>query len=345
MEIEKKKLNTIRSSIEQELLELEKLLDQLTLERSKLLALGQPTKYMDLLIADALNILPPEKIKQGYLVHVLNKDLSYSQIKEQVDLIFFKKILRKKFGLTISPGGNDKLLDAKFADALKVPTAKIYQKDTELNKIDFCHTPFVLKPTNGSSSKNVYYVYSLEKIVEVKSARIFESLKALKEHIVETGYKKGWQTEELLLDAQGIPSTDLKVYSYYGEIGLVLEIFRKGKAYRCWYSPEGEIVEFEKSTKSWFEGNGFDKRLLEYTREIALATPTPFLRVDFYQTENGYYLGEITPHPGRYYKGYSTEMDTKLGKLFVEAKARLFADLIKGKKFDLYFDIYKNYLR
>ena len=307
--------------------------------------LRESTEGIDILISDALDILPLNKIKQRYLTYFLNKGPRYSQVEEQIDLILFKKVLRKKNGLTISPGGNDKLLDMKFANALNVPTAKIYQENTDLNEIDFSNAPFVLKPTNGSSSKNVYYVYSLSKIVEVKSAKVFESLKMLKDYSATPGYKKLWQTEELLLDARGLPSTDLKVYSYYGGIGLVLEILRQGKAYRCWYDSKGNIIEFEKFTKSWFEGKGFDQRLLEYASKIALATPVPFLRIDFYQTETDYYLGEITPHPGRYYRGYSPEMDTKLGEIFFEARARLFSDLIRGKKFDLYFDTYKGYLK
>lgn len=345
MEPEEVRINAIVASIEKKLTEIEEALDQLYIRKRRLIALGEPTDELDLVISEGLKVLPLKKTKQGYLASVLEKGRKYSQIEKQIDLIFFKRILRKKYGLTVSPGGNDKLLDMEFARALNIPTPSVYQENINLNQVDFEKAPFVLKPTYGANANNVYYVYSANNIVEVKSAKSITSLDALFEKVANTGYNRSWQTEQLMIDARGKPSTDLKVYAYYGEIGGIMEVLREDKTYRCWYSPEGEILESENLKTEWFYGEGFSPKLLEYASKIALATPTPFLRVDFYQDANEYYLGEITPHPGKYYTEYSDQVDSHLGRCFVEAEARLFADLIKGKKFDLYFDTYKGYLK
>ena len=352
MNIEKEKLNKakeeldkIKQDFEKNILNLEEVLDSLVIERNKKKSANECFLEIELIMSDALKQLPTRMTKQRYLSVVLNNEKKYSQIEKQIDLIFFKRILRRKYGLTVSPGGNDKLLDMKFADALNIPTPSVYQQNITLDNVSFEKAPFVLKPTYGSNAKNVFYVHSISKIVEAKSARCFDSISAMKSYISASGYNKTWQTEQLMTGVDGKPSTDLKVYAYYGETGGVMEVLREDKTYRCWYSPEGKILESENLKTEWFNGNGFSPKLLEYASKIALATPTPFLRIDFYQDENDYYLGEITPHPGKYYTEYSNQVDSQLGRCFVEAEARLFADLIKGKKFDLYFDTYKGYLK
>lgn len=341
----KEELDKIKQEFKKNIVNLEGVLDSLVIERNKKKSANECFLEIELMMSDALKQLPTRMTKQRYLSVVLNNEKTYSQIEKQIDLIFFKRILRRKYGLTVSPGGNDKLLDMRFADALNIPTPSVYQEDVMLDEVVFESLPFVLKPTYGSNANNVYYVYSVNNIVEVKSAKNITSLDGLFEKIASTGYNKSWQTEQLMIDAHSKPSTDLKVYAYYGETGGVMEVLREDKTYRCWYSPEGKILESENLKTEWFNGNGFSPKLLEYASKIALATPTPFLRIDFYQDENDYYLGEITPHPGKYYTEYSDQVDSQLGRCFVEAEARLFADLIKGKKFDLYFDTYKGYLK
>ncbi|WP_314886099.1 ATP-grasp fold amidoligase family protein [Psychrobacter immobilis] len=345
MKSEKNSINIAVASIEKNFTEIEEILDRLHIKKRRLLALGEPTEEVDSIILNALKVLPLKKTKQGYLASILKEGGKYSQIEKQIDLIFFKRILRKDYGLTVSPGGNDKLLDMKFADALDIPVPSVYQENVMFDELNFKGLPFVLKPTYGANANNVFYVWATDRIVEVKSTQNFNSIKDLKNYIDNSGYKKTWQTEQLMTDTDGKPSTDLKVYAYYGETGGVMEVLREDKTYRCWYSPEGKILESENLKTEWFNGNGFNPKLLEYASKIALATPTPFLRIDFYQDADEYYLGEITPHPGKYYTEYSDQVDSQLGRCFVEAEARLFADLVKGKKFNLYFDIYKGYLK
>lgn len=66
----------------------------------------------------------------------------------------------------------------------------------------------------------------------------------------------------------------------------------------------------------------------------------PLLRIDFLVGDDGLYLGEITPNPGRYAGAYSDKLDNTLGTFFNKSWARLLADLIAGKRFDIYQSIY-----
>lgn len=88
--------------------------------------------------------------------------------------------------------------------------------------------------------------------------------------------------------------------------------------------------------------SGFPKILLEYAQRISLASPVPFLRIDFLSAQNQVVLGEITPHPGGTYAGQLfDEADKELGQMYYEAEARLYLDLLSGKKFSDYFDCYE----
>lgn len=89
------------------------------------------------------------------------------------------------------------------------------------------------KPSFDSSSRNVFYYFSSENIVEIKTNHTFESLEAFKAEIARRKIQGLWQTETLILNNDGKAAHDIKAYAYYGEIGTVLEIKRDDKAYQC----------------------------------------------------------------------------------------------------------------
>lgn len=161
MKIEIEKLNKIYQELEKNTLELESVLDKLVAKRSKNISANESVLEIDTIISNALDYFPLKKTKQRYLPIVLNKTKNYSHIEKQIELIFFKRVLRKKYGLTVSPGGNDKLLDMRFAEALKIPTPSVYQENVMLDEVIFEKLPFVLKPTYGSNAKNVFYIHAI----------------------------------------------------------------------------------------------------------------------------------------------------------------------------------------
>ena len=283
-------------------------------------------------------IIPTGHVKQPYIIPYMSFPHHYSHVAKQVEYMMFKQHL-SEIDCNISPWNNNKKVDQQFAQSLDIPTPKLLQSECKFKNIEFIEST-VIKPSFDSSSRNVFFYFNNENIEEIKTNHTFESLKAFKAEIAHRNIQGLWQTETLILNTDGKAAHDIKVYAYYGEIGAVLEIKRDDKAYQCWYNEKGDILESERRSQPWFEGTGFESQVIEYAKEISLNIPAPFMRIDFYKGADGYYLGELTPHPGRYFLEYSPKLDKKLGQLFCEAEARLFKDLLHNKKFKHYFEYY-----
>ena len=277
------------------------------------------------------SVIPLNEVRQAYITHYMSLPSSYSHIAKQVEHMRFKQHL-SAINCNISPWVNNKKTDQEFAQSLNIPTPKLIQSECDFESIEFTEST-VIKPSLDSSSRNVFLYFDSKSIVEVKTNHTFESLEEFKAEIVRRNIQGLWQTETLILNNNGKAAHDIKVYAYYGEVGAILEIERTDKAYQCWYNEKGEILDSERRNQPWFEGTGFESQVIEYAKKISLNIPAPFMRIDFYKGVDGYYLGELTPHPGRYFLEYSPELDKQLGKLFCEAEARLFKDLLSKKNF------------
>ncbi|MGP5546795.1 ATP-grasp fold amidoligase family protein [Psychrobacter alimentarius] len=287
----------------------------------------------------AYTVIPFKEVRQAYITPYMSLPSSYSHVAKQIEYMRFKQHL-SAIDCNISPWNNNKKIDQEFVQSLGIPTPQLIQSECEFESIEFTEST-VIKPSFDSSSRNVFYYFNSKNIVEVKTNYIFESLKEFKVEIARRKIQGTWQIETLILNNEGKAAHDIKVYAYYGEIGAVLEIKREDKAYQCWYNEKGEILESERLRQPWFEGTGFESQVIEYAKKISLNIPAPFMRIDFYKGADGYYLGELTPHPGRYFQEYSPELDKQLGKIFSKAEARLFRDLLNNKQFNKYFDFYK----
>lgn len=283
-------------------------------------------------------VIPFKEVRQIYIAPYMSLPSSYSHVAKQIEYMRFKQHL-SAIDCNISPWSNNKKTDQEFAQSLNVPTPQLIQSECEFDNIEFTDST-VIKPSFDSSSRNVFLYFNSENIVEVKTNHMYESLEEFKAEITRRKIQGSWQTETLILNKNGKAAHDIKVYAYYGKIGAILEIRRADKAYQCWYNAEGEILESERRSQPWFEGTGFEPQVIEYAKKISLNIPAPFMRIDFYKGIDGYYLGELTPHPGRYFPEYSPELDKQLGKLFCEAEARLFRDLLDQKHFDSYLEFY-----
>lgn len=284
-------------------------------------------------------VIPFEEVRQTYIAPYMSLPSSYSHVAKQIEYMRFKQHL-SAIDCNISPWNNNKKTDQEFAQLLDIPTPQLIQSECEFDNIEFTES-IVIKPSFDSSSRNVFLYFNSEKIVEVKTNDIFESLEKFKAEIARRKIQGSWQTETLILNRDGKAAHDIKVYAYYGEIGAVLEIKRTDKAYQCWYNEKGEILEHERRSQPWFEGTGFESQVMEYAKKISLSMPAPFMRIDFYKGIDGYYLGELTPHPGRYFPEYSPKLDKQLGRFFCEAEAKLFKDLLGGKIFSNYLRFYQ----
>lgn len=259
-----------------------------------------------------------------------------------------KKAMANK-GYALSLGGNPKMTDRAFARALGVPTPQTLCQG--LLPEDLPIGPgTVLKPIRGAGANGVFYVDDDSNIRSFKSGRVYRNMK---EAVIELEgspvvQEPVWLAEQVILNHDGKPAHDMKVYMFYGEPALAMESVRHGgeggAPVNCFYDPNGSVIDIGPKNVSKFSGAGIPQDLFIRARTLSLETPVPFLRLDFHRGADNSYLGEITPHPGNTYAGDIYEaVDKRLGEAFLKAEARLMIDLLNGKTFETYFATYGAY--
>ena len=93
--------------------------------------------------------------------------------------------------------------------------------------------------------------------------------------------------------------------------------------------------------KTWnSRARGLRPEDVELAAKISSEIPTPFLRIDFMRAENGdLVFCEFTPCPENF-EEHNADIDLMMGREFSSAEARLKDDLLMGKSFSLFLEIY-----
>lgn len=273
-----------------------------------------------------------------------------SFVSSLITLRKIKEYLRLQ-GLNIAIGRNykTKQQDLAFASSLGVRVPSIYQEGCSYDELILLPNT-VIKPSRGSSSRGCYIVDGDLKLRSVKTGKIYSDKSKAWSEVKD--YKDfislgEWQVEEFV-SKKGKPACDFKVCCFYGVSGFYLEIDRSSQPVKsCLYDSDQKFVSFQDepgfyiSENMVFKGEGVPQEAVELSRIISLNSPVPLLRIDFLVGDDGLYLGEITPNPGCYAGAYSDQLDNNtLGTFFNKSWSRLLADLIAGKRFDLYQSIY-----
>lgn len=146
--------------------------------------------------------------------------------------------------------------------------------------------------------------------------------------------------EELLHGVDGGPiPPDVKYYMFYGQVGqiLVRTVGEHGRAstIRLKFIDEdahdfGEVAV----GRPHDPGIAIPESLAEMTaaaQHLSRAVGLPFCRVDLYETSLGVVLGEITRAPSGGNEYFTTAHDQRLGRHWIDAEARLTADLTAGR--------------
>ncbi|WP_026691449.1 ATP-grasp fold amidoligase family protein [Alteribacter aurantiacus] len=198
----------------------------------------------------------------------------------------------------------------------------------------------VIKPVEGAGSRGVYLVKKDSEILDIKRSRTLVSREELKVSMAEDlglnwVIEDKWMMEELIFEdkQKGISARDLKFYTFYGEIALILEVVRTPSVKYCWWYPDGRKADTGKYSYELFEGNGVTEEDLRVASMLSTHVPAPFIRIDFLKTKEGLVFGEFTPKPGNYDE-FNRKTDQKLGEAMLRAENRLLQDLLEGKKFD-----------
>ncbi|PYZ92544.1 teichuronopeptide biosynthesis [Salipaludibacillus keqinensis] len=197
----------------------------------------------------------------------------------------------------------------------------------------------VIKPHNGAGARGVYLLVNENRILDVKRSEVLSGWGELTANMREDlklnwVHQDEWRTEQLYFidDEQTEPARDLKFYSFYGKVALILEVKRFPEPTYCWWSPDGSRVHTGKYENKLMAGEGFSNEDLLKVEALSKKIPAPFCRIDFLKTSQGLVFGEVTPKPGNY-DHFDDNTDQILGEYFLEAEGRLQRDLLQGKKF------------
>lgn len=293
--------------------------------------------------------LDPREIPANLRVNYYSHDGGISLAYSIIHAAHFGRALSRN-GVNYILGGITKDKDQRFGMSLDVPIPKRFGDHFQIEEIPVLPESIV-KPFGGSDSTGVFLIDGDLKISSVRSGNNYRSIADGVVHEIVNKNRKvtlnRWVVEEAIFGPGQELARNLKVFIFYGEIGLFLETLfslDRGsvKLMKSAYDPEGRSVQLGFKGKELF-GIGIPEQDWDYSRRISLASPVPMLRVDFLRGRDDLYLGEITRFPGPMYRGgdLTPELDIALGKMFIEAEARLFKDLLQGKSFDHYREIYE----
>lgn len=226
-----------------------------------------------------------------------------------------------------------------FAEALGLAVAEQYQTSVHLDALKPVPGTLI-KPSKDNGSKGVIVFDHDGSLYELRSKDRYKDwaeAKAFLADAMESGYlvSKQFHLEELLQGPEGGIPHDVKFYTFYGKVGLALEIKRGEEADQFCFYRDGQEVSTGKYEDRTFSGAGVPAEWDALARMVSSAVPLPFLRIDFYRTNKGLYMGEFTRWPGSF-EDFNVEYDRYLGELFAKADAQLYSDLIHGKEFSDY---------
>lgn len=209
---------------------------------------------------------------------------------------------------------------------------------------------FILKPAHSFASTGVYLATG-EGFYSFGRSKMFNGLDALRgalaEDMASGKLRNGdWYFEQPIFGDEGesIPANDIKFWSFYGEIGVAMEVSRYPEKVYCWWSEDGRYIKPGPYRRYYKRPlSGFTKPQADIARKISLSLPLPFIRLDFLRDARGdLYFGEFGTKPG-YFSNMDDETDRLLGEKYLAASARLHRDLLDGKKFDAFNSFRKTF--
>lgn len=227
----------------------------------------------------------------------------------------------------------------EIASSFGIRVPHTYQESLPWKEVDIVPGS-VIKPVDGAGSRGVY-IFLKNKIIDVKRGQELKSKKEFEERIsddIRSGrvLKDCFNLEEVVCEDKnkGNPARDLKFYSFYGRVPLLLETIRYPALKRCWWNRKGEIVDTGKYTNKHFKGDGVCQSYYSKVEKISSKIPAPFVRLDFLKSYEGdLVLGEISPNPADF-DSFNLYFDRILGESYLDAEARMFRDIfLNGKSF------------
>lgn len=252
----------------------------------------------------------------------------------------------------------NKVIGENFATSFGLRTALAYSDIFTAENIPL-EGGTVIKPVGELGSKGVYIIRDENYIYDVQNSDVVTSLDLVRQRILALvnrsnvdqtshvpGYVKNdsWIVERAIYDYfdPSLPARDLKFYTFYGKVGLVLEILRFPEKRYCWWDTYGKRVKTGKYEDEAFVGKGVSTDEIELVNRISASIPGPFLRIDFLRGTEGLIFGEFSGGVGRFHE-FNEEWDSNLGELLLEAEGRVLSDALQGKKYPEFQSLMSEY--
>jgi hypothetical protein len=197
---------------------------------------------------------------------------------------------------------------------------------------------FVIKPIVGSGSHGVF-------LLERRGDTLYDHLtkKSFSSdltNLYDAGLKRFEGCPliaEDLVEIDGAPSVNWKVFAFFGEIGLIrqVDLNNPRKCYKMWSADGRDIGKVDYHSFDYapdlLPPRDFDA-VVNAAKNVSLNILTPFVRVDLYESARGVSLGEVTLRPGslwkhKYLQTFIPEWDRKLGEMWEDAQARLIEEV------------------
>lgn len=300
-------------------------------------------------------------VKKEYITHGMvrkfeRKKLSIRKAISFTDIMIEKAELHRMGYSEYSWKLDEKTNAYKFADKIGLRRPKTEERTYTFEEIQKPDSPVVVKPIRSTGSMGVYLVFSENKILSAREGVYLNSWEECEKDArkkLEAG-RSGrnpllrtdkWMIEELVLSSKEsiIPPNDLKFYCFYGEVLLVLEANRAQYNKFCFWDAEMNLVKtgkYEGKNQFFQDGLGFTQNDLDIAISASLQIPVPFIRLDMLKGYDGLVFGEATPRPGKFHL-FNDQYDRKLGEAYRRAEARLLKDLLNGKKFAEFTDLFE----
>lgn len=280
----------------------------------------------------------------------INRAISFRDI-----LVERSEIRRLGRNYDIARKLNNKKIAYMFADKIGLRRPATDPRIYKFNEIEPQAGPVVIKPLNATGSMGVYLIFNKNKIFSARDGVFLSDWDELVKDVTQKMHEdlKGdnkyfkrdqWMIEELILspESDDIPASDLKFFSFYGEVVMVLEINRVAhhKKY-CYWDKEMNLIKTGRHDleSQFYKGAGFSEEDLEIVVRTSLQIPTPFVRIDMLKGRDGLVFGEFQFITGNF-EAYNDEYDRKLGEAYRIAEQKIIEDLLRGKTFEAFSSLF-----
>lgn len=243
----------------------------------------------------------------------------------------------------------NKLQTYDFCKKHDILTPKVFARIDDIQSYGFENLPekFVLKPDKFWSSIGVFILKKQgKKFLEIKTGKIYSSEEIIGEcqkvnddYFERENDELQFFVEEFIEDELDKIPYDYKIFSFYGEVGLVQQTNRNTNPKRLvFFDSNFEPLDFESvglnHPDRFARGEHVKPKCYNQILDIAKKTSfnlgMAFVRVDIMNNSENAYLGEFTLFPGMTLSGtalcYSPVYNMKMGQLWREAIKRIELD-------------------